>query len=247
MARRTPFYEAHKQAGGKIVEFAGWELPVQFKGIIEEHTAVRTAAGVFDVSHMGEVFITGPKAMETVQRLLTNDVAKLADLQAAYSGMLYENGGFVDDVIVYRFNPQKFLVVINGANVAKDVAWMKEHSFGATVEDRSDDYGQLAIQGPKAAGIVQKLTKTDLSKVPWYHHAGEGEVGGVRCIIARTGYTGEDGFELYCPPDQAMKLFGAVMETGKQDGLVPCGLGARSTATTSMPSTLRSRPAWGGS
>jgi aminomethyltransferase len=238
MARRTPFYEAHKQAGGKIVEFAGWELPVQFKGIIEEHTAVRTAAGVFDVSHMGEVFITGPKAMETVQRLLTNDVAKLADLQAAYSGMLYENGGFVDDVIVYRFNPQKFLVVINGANVAKDVAWMKEHSFGATVEDRSDDYGQLAIQGPKAAGIVQKLTKTDLSKVPWYHHAGEGEVGGVRCIIARTGYTGEDGFELYCPPDQAMKLFGAVMETGKQDGLVPCGLGARDSLRLEMKYAL---------
>jgi aminomethyltransferase len=238
MPRRTPFYEGHVQAGGKIVDFAGWELPVQFKGIIEEHTAVRTAAGVFDVSHMGEVLITGPKAMECTQKLLTNDVAKLSDLQAAYSGMLYDNGTFVDDVIVYRFNPQKFLVVINGANVAKDVAWMKEHHFGADVKDLSDEYGQLAVQGPKAAGIVQKLTKVDLAPIKWYHHAGEGEVGGVKCIIARTGYTGEDGFELYCSPKDGMKLWGALFDAGAKDGLVPVGLGCRDSLRLEMKYAL---------
>lgn len=227
MSRRTPFYQGHVQAGGKIVDFAGWELSVQFSSIIEEHAAVRTAAGVFDVSHMGEVFITGPKAMEATQKLLSNDVAKLSDMQAAYSGMLYDNGTFVDDVLVYRFNPEKFLVVVNGANVAKDVAWMKDHHGGATVTDASDEYGQLAVQGPKAAGIVQKLTRTDLSRVKWYWHAGEGEVAGVKCIIARTGYTGEDGFELYCSPRDAMKLWDALFEAGKPEGLVPTGLGCR--------------------
>ncbi|MBI5544225.1 MAG: glycine cleavage system aminomethyltransferase GcvT [Deltaproteobacteria bacterium] len=238
MARRTPFYDAHVQAGGKLVDFAGWDLSVQFTGIIEEHTAVRTAAGVFDVSHMGEVFITGPKAMECTQKLLTNDVAKLIDGQAAYSGMLYDNGTFVDDVIVYRFNPEKFLVVINGANVAKDVAWMKEHTYGASVEDKSDEYGQLAVQGPKAAGIVQQLTKVDLSKIKWYHHAGEGDVAGVRCIIARTGYTGEDGFELYCPPKDGMKLWDALFDKGRSAGLVPTGLGCRDSLRLEMKYAL---------
>ncbi len=238
MARRTPFYEALVKAGGKIVDFAGWELPVQFTGIIEEHTAVRTAAGVFDVSHMGEVMITGPKAMATTQMLLTNDVAKLVDGQAAYSGMLYENGTFVDDVLVYRFNPEKFLVVINGANVAKDVAWMKAHANGAQVDDLSDEYGQLAVQGPKAAGIVQQLTKTDLSKIKWYHHGGEGEVGGVKCIIARTGYTGEDGFELYCSPKDALRLWSALFEVGAKDGLVPTGLGCRDSLRLEMKYAL---------
>jgi aminomethyltransferase len=238
MPRRTPFYDAHVKAGGKLVEFAGWELPVQFAGIIEEHQAVRTAAGVFDVSHMGEVLITGPKAMATTQRLLTNDVAKLIDGQAAYSGLLYDNGTFVDDVIVYRFNPEKFLVVINGANVAKDVKWMKEHHFGASVEDKSDEYGQLAVQGPRAAAIVQKLTKVELAPIKWYHHAGEGDVAGVKCIIARTGYTGEDGFELYCAPKDGMKLWDALFEAGAKDGLKPVGLGCRDSLRLEMKYAL---------
>ncbi|MGC4120996.1 MAG: glycine cleavage system aminomethyltransferase GcvT [Myxococcales bacterium] len=238
MSRRTPFYQGHVQAGGKIVDFAGWELSVQFTGILEEHAAVRNTAGVFDVSHMGEVWITGPKAMETTQKLLTNDVAKLSDMQAAYSGMLYDNATFVDDVLVYRFNPEKFLVVVNGANVAKDVAWMKDHHNGASVVDASDEYGQLAVQGPKAAEIVQRLTKTDLSKVKWYWHAGEGEVAGCKCIIARTGYTGEDGFELYCSPKDAMKLWDALFEAGKKDGLVPTGLGCRDSLRLEMKYAL---------
>ncbi len=238
MVRRTPLYEAHQKAHGKLVDFAGWELPVQFKGIVEEHTAVRTAAGLFDVSHMGEVLVTGPKALEATQRLLTNDVAKLADGQAGYAGLLYETGGFVDDVIVYRFHPEKLLIVVNGANVAKDVAWIKEHSFGADIADCSDDYAQLAVQGPKAAGIVQALTRSDLSKVRWYHHAGDGEVAGVRCFIARTGYTGEDGFELYCAPSDAVKLWDALMEKGAKDGLVPAGLGARDSLRLEMKYAL---------
>ncbi len=236
--RRTALYQAHLNAGGKLVDFAGWELPVQYKGIIEEHTAVRTAAGMFDVSHMGEVMITGPKAMAATNMLLTADVSKLSDMQAAYSGLLYETGGFVDDVIVYRFNPEKFLVVINGANVAKDVAWMKAHTFGAQVEDLSDSYAQLAIQGPKAAGIVQRLTKTDLSKVKWYWHAGEGQVAGINCIIARTGYTGEDGFELYVAPDKAMALWNALMQEGQKDGLMPTGLGCRDSLRLEMKYAL---------
>ena len=238
MVRRTPLYEAHLKAHGKLVDFAGWELPVQFKGIVEEHAAVRTAAGLFDVSHMGEVFITGSKALETTQRLLSNDVARLKDGQAAYSGLLYDSGAFVDDVIVYRFSPEKFLVVINGANVQKDVAWMKDHAFGASVEDRSDDYAQLAVQGPKAAAIVQALTRTDLSGVAWYHHAGEGRVAGIACFIARTGYTGEDGFELYCAPRDAVKLWDALLDQGAKDGLVPAGLGARDSLRLEMKYSL---------
>jgi len=221
-----------------MVDFAGWELPVQFRSILEEHAAVRAAAGVFDVSHMGEVFITGPRAMEATQRLLSNDVARLSDHQAAYSGMLYDTGTFVDDVLVYRFDAERFLVVVNGANVAKDVAWMKEHHGGATVADASDEYAQLAVQGPKAAGIVQKLTRTDLSKIKWYWHAGDKEVGGVRCIIARTGYTGEDGFELYCSPKDAMKLWDALFEAGEPDGLVPAGLGCRDSLRLEMKYAL---------
>lgn len=238
MTRRTPLYEAHRRAQGKLVDFAGWELPVQFKGIVEEHTAVRTAAGLFDVSHMGEVLVSGPKALEATQRLLTNDVARLADGQAAYAGLLYESGGFVDDVIVYRFHPEKLLIVVNGANVEKDVAWIKAHSFGAQIDDLSDEYAQLAVQGPKAASIVQALTRSDLSKVRWYHHAGEGQVAGVDCFIARTGYTGEDGFELYCAPRDAVKLWDALLERGSKDGLVPAGLGARDSLRLEMKYAL---------
>jgi aminomethyltransferase len=238
MTRRTPLYEAHRRAQGKLVDFAGWELPVQFKGIVEEHTAVRTAAGLFDVSHMGEVLVSGPKALEATQRLLTNDVARLADGQAGYAGLLYDSGGFVDDVIVYRFHPEKFLIVINGANVEKDVAWIKAHSFGAQIDDLSDEYAQLAVQGPKAASIVQALTRSDLSKVRWYHHAGEGQVAGVGCFIARTGYTGEDGFELYCAPRDAVTLWDALLERGSKDGLVPVGLGARDSLRLEMKYAL---------
>ena len=236
MARRTPLFEAHQRAGGKIVEFAGWELPVQYTGVIDEHLAVRSAAGLFDVSHMGELLLTGPKALEATQRLITQDIAAGKNGQAFYSGLLNDRGGFVDDVLCYRFHPEKLLLVVNGANAAKDSAWVKSHSFGAQVDDASDRYAQLALQGPKAASILQKLTRVDLSKVAWYHFfPEEAEVAGVRnCILARTGYTGEDGFEIYCPNDGAMKLWNAIMEAGKPEGLVPAGLGCRDSLRLEM-------------
>ncbi|HCF58577.1 MAG TPA: glycine cleavage system aminomethyltransferase GcvT [Myxococcales bacterium] len=237
MARRTPLYEAHLQAGGKIVEFAGWELPVQYKGIIEEHTAVRTAVGLFDVSHMGEVFVTGPKALEATQQLLTNDLAKCKDGQALYAGLLNDKGGFVDDVLCYRYNEQKFLLVVNAANAAKDVAWIKAHSFGAQIDDRSDEYAQIAVQGPKSRELVQRLTKVDLSPLGYYRFT-EGEVAGGQCIIARTGYTGELGFELYTSSGNAMKLWGALLEAGKDLGVMPAALGARDSLRLEMKFAL---------
>ena len=226
--RRTPLYEAHVKAGARMVGFAGWEMPVQYRSALEEHHATRTAAGLFDVSHMGEVFFEGPKALESLQRLVTNDLTKCADFQAQYSGVLNERGGFVDDVVVYRFSPEKLLVCVNAGNREKDFAWLKKHGEvdGCTVTDRGDAYGQLAVQGPKAAGILQKLTRTDLSGVKTYWFT-EGEVAGVPCVISRTGYTGEDGFELFCPADRAAALWDAILEAGTPDGLVPAGLGAR--------------------
>ncbi|MGI5865769.1 MAG: glycine cleavage system aminomethyltransferase GcvT [Myxococcales bacterium] len=226
MARRTPLYQAHVDAGGKIVEFAGWELPVQYKGIIDEHTAVRTAVGLFDVSHMGEIFLSGPRALEAAQRLLSNDLSKAKDGQAIYSGMLNERGGFVDDVIVYRFSATRLMLVVNAANAAKDLAWIQEHAADAEVADRSAEFAQIAVQGPKAVELCQSLTALDLSQVPFFRFT-EGEVAGARCIVARTGYTGEDGFELYCAPDQAPALWSALLEKGAPLGVTPCGLGAR--------------------
>ena len=237
MARRTPLFEAHQQAGGKIVDFAGWELPVQYKGILEEHTAVRTAVGLFDVSHMGEIFLTGPKALEAAQRLITNDVAKCQDGQALYAGLLNERGGFVDDVICYRFNAEKLLLVVNGANAAKDAAWIHEHSFGAQVEDCSDRYAQIAVQGPKSRELLAGLTPVDLSPIGYYRFT-EGTVAGVQCIIARTGYTGELGFELYCAPEQATGLWNALLEKGQGFGVMPCGLGARDSLRLEMKFAL---------
>ncbi len=233
MARRTALYETHLAANGKMVEFAGWELPVQYKGLIEEHQAVRNAAGLFDVSHMGEVFLTGPKALAAAQMLLTNDLSKIVDGQALYCGLLNERGTFVDDVIAYRFSAERILLVVNGANREKDAAWIKEHAFGAQVDDRSDEYGQVAVQGPRAEEIVQKLTRTDLTKVLYYHQT-EGEVAGIPCIIARTGYTGEDGLELYMPWAKAPALWSALMEAGAPFGLMPAGLGCRDTLRLEM-------------
>jgi aminomethyltransferase len=235
MARRTPLYDAHRRAGGKLVEFAGWELPIQFKGIIEEHLAVRSAAGLFDVSHMGEVFIEGPKALEAVQRLITPDVAKGRDGQAFYSGLLNERGGFVDDVVCYRFSEQKLLLVVNAANRDKDSAWIADHAGGATVSDQSDAWAQLALQGPKAQAILARLTKIALEDIAWYRfHPGPAEVAGVPCLLTRTGYTGEDGFELYCPPERAIALWDALLDVGTAEGLVPCGLGARDSLRLEM-------------
>ena len=237
MSRRTPLYETHQKAGGKLVEFAGWEMPVQYKGILEEHAAVRTAAGLFDVSHMGEIELTGPKALEACQRLITNDIGKAKDGQAVYAGLLNERGGFVDDVVAYRIAEHKILICVNASNREKDFAWIKEHSFGATVTDRGDDYAQIAIQGPKAAAILQRLTALDLTQIATYRFA-EGDACGARCIVARTGYTGEDGFELFTPPDKAASIWEALMAEGSREGLLPCGLGARDSLRTEMKYAL---------
>jgi len=237
MARRTPLYEAHKKLGGRIVDFAGWEMPVQYAGVIQEHEAVRTAAGLFDVSHMGEVEFKGFGALDEANRLITNDLARCADGQAVYAGLLNEQGGFVDDVVAYRFNPEHVFICVNAANKQKDFDWMASHASKVKPVDRSDDYAQIAVQGPKAAGIVQRLANKDLSGVGTYRFT-EGEVAKVPCIISRTGYTGEDGFELYCPPGKAEALWFALMEEGKADGIQPCGLGARDSLRTEMKYAL---------
>ncbi len=237
MARRTPLYEEHLKLNGRMVDFAGWEMPVQYSGVIQEHEAVRNAAGLFDVSHMGEIEFSGPGALEEVNRLITNDLNRCADGQAIYAGLLNEQGGFVDDIVAYRFSPERILICVNASNREKDFAWMREHAQKVKPVDRSDEFAQIAIQGPKAPTIVQKLTQTDLSKIGTYRFT-EGEVAGIPCIISRTGYTGEDGFELYCPPNQAEKLWSALLESGQPEGIKPAGLGARDSLRTEMKFAL---------
>ncbi|MBX5482768.1 MAG: glycine cleavage system aminomethyltransferase GcvT [Myxococcaceae bacterium] len=237
MPRQTPLNQAHRKLGAKLVDFAGWEMPVQYTGVIAEHEAVRTAAGLFDVSHMGEIEFRGPGALSTANALITNDLARIADGQAVYAGLLNERGGFVDDVVAYRFSPERIFICVNAANREKDFQWMKAHAKGVAPVDRSDEFAQVAIQGPKAAAIVQRLTRRDLSAVGTYRFT-EGEVAGTPCIISRTGYTGEDGFELYCPPDRAEALWFALLEEGKAEGLKPAGLGARDSLRTEMKYAL---------
>ncbi|MFY1825445.1 glycine cleavage system aminomethyltransferase GcvT [Myxococcus fulvus] len=237
MTRRTPLNEAHRALGARMVDFAGWDMPVQYSSVIAEHEAVRNAVGLFDVSHMGEVEFKGPGALETVNGLISNDLARIADGQAVYAGLLNEQGGFVDDVVAYRFSPERILICVNASNRDKDFAWMKEHARGVTPVDRGDEYAQIAVQGPKAVGLVQRLTKTDVSKVGTYRFA-EGEVAGKPAIISRTGYTGEDGFELYCAPGDAAALWSALLTEGQQDGVKPCGLGARDSLRTEMKYAL---------
>ncbi len=233
--RRTPLYPAHVRAGAKLTEFAGFEMPLQYSGLLEEHTAVRERAGLFDVSHMGEVIFRGPHAMEGLQRLVTNDVAAATDGQAVYAAICNEAGGIVDDVVVYRRDKDDLLVCVNASNREKDFRWLKERgsASGAEIVDEGDSYAQLALQGPKAAGILARLTKTDLPSIANYHHR-QGQVGGRPCLIARTGYTGEDGFELFCSPADALPLWDDLMSAGERDGLIPCGLGARDSLRLEM-------------
>ncbi|MBZ0114929.1 MAG: glycine cleavage system aminomethyltransferase GcvT [Thermoanaerobaculia bacterium] len=228
--KSTPLLDCHRQAGGKIVEFAGWWMPVQYSGVIEEHQAVRQAAGLFDVSHMGEFSVRGPQAEAFLQRMTPNDVTKLVDGRAHYSGLLTEEGTYVDDVLIYRLAKEDYMVVVNAGNQAADFAWLESHLDGAEVElaDHSKDTALLALQGPKAPAILAGLTTTDLSAIRYYGFA-KGEVAGHPAILSRTGYTGEDGFELYLEPDAAGKVWDALLEAGAPEGLVPAGLGARDT------------------
>lgn len=235
--RLTPLNAAHKKLGGRLVDFAGWELPVQYSGLVAEHEAVRTKAGMFDVSHMGEVEFKGQGALEAANRLITNDLARITDGQAIYSGLLNPSGGFVDDIVAYRFSPEHIFICVNAANREKDFAWMHEHATGVKPVDRSEEFAQIAVQGPKAFGIVQRLCPKPLEGVGTYRFT-TGPVAGVDCILSRTGYTGEDGFELYCPPSGAEKLWFALLEEGKGDGLVPAGLGCRDSLRTEMKYAL---------
>ncbi|MBI3185814.1 MAG: glycine cleavage system aminomethyltransferase GcvT [Myxococcales bacterium] len=237
MARKTPLNAAHRKLGARMVDFAGWEMPVQYTSVIAEHEAVRNQAGMFDVSHMGEIVFKGPGALETANRLLTNDLARAADGQALYSGLLNERGGFLDDVVAYRFSADHIFVCVNAANREKDFDWMRRHAVGVAPADASDDWAQLAVQGPKAAAIAQRLTAFDLSKLGTYRFTAGG-VAGKQCIVSRTGYTGEDGFELYCAPGDAEALWYALLEEGQRDGLKPAGLGARDSLRTEMKYAL---------
>ena len=224
----TPLREFHIAHGARMVDFAGWEMPVQYRSILEEHKAVRRAAGLFDVSHMGEVDVRGPDAAAFLNRLVTNDVARLLPGRALYSPMCYPMGGVVDDLLVYMRAAGHYFLCINASNIDKDLAWMRGQAAGSnvTITDRSADYALLAVQGPRAAGIVQALTEVKLELVQYYHFT-EGVVAGVPCLISRTGYTGEDGFELYHAAGDAPRLAEALLAAGAPQGLELAGLGAR--------------------
>ncbi len=225
---RTRLYETHLALGGRMVPFAGWELPVQYPtGPTAEHQAVRTAAGIFDIDHMGQVDVRGPDAEAFLQRIQVYDVSQMAPWDAHYSLMTYDDGAIVDDIFVYRL-PESWMVVVNASNREKDVAWMEAHTHGLQVEvtDISDETYMLAVQGPKAEAILQRITDADLSVVP-ARKALRARLDGVEALLGRTGYTGEDGFELYFPADEAVHLWNRILEVGKEDGLLPCGLAAR--------------------
>ncbi|KMT20930.1 glycine cleavage system aminomethyltransferase GcvT [Clostridium cylindrosporum] len=228
--KKTPLFDAHQKVGGKIVEFAGWEMPIQYEGLVEEHTAVRTQAGIFDVSHMGEVDITGPDAQKFVDYLVTNDIAGLENTQIAYNLMCNENGGIVDDLLVYKYDENHMYLVINAANIDKDVKWIEEKAkgFDVKVENVSPEVAEIAIQGPEAQAILQKVSDVDLSTIKFFYFNDSVNVAGVKCLVSRTGYTGEDGFEVYTTNDAIEKVWNALLEAGA-DVLKPAGLGARDT------------------
>ncbi|MCK6572924.1 glycine cleavage system aminomethyltransferase GcvT [Myxococcota bacterium] len=234
---RTPLFENVKAKGGRFVPFGGWEMAVQFAGIQSEHDAVRTGMGIFDVSHMGEIEIRGRDALAAVNRLITNDLTRIADGQALYTCMCQPDGGIVDDLVVYRYGPEHIFICCNASNREKDFAWIVEHLTGeARAVDRSVEFAQLAVQGPAAPALVQRLTRVDLSPMKRYWFA-EGEVAGIPSIISRTGYTGEDGFELYVPAAQGGRLWDALFDAA--DGaLHPIGLGARDTLRLEMKFAL---------
>jgi aminomethyltransferase len=230
--KKTPLHAAHVALGARMVPFGGWDMPVEYSGITAEHMAVRNAAGLFDVSHMGEVEIAGKGALEAVQHMTSNDASKLQVGQIQYSGLTTPQGTFVDDLLVYRFGPSHYLLVINAGNIDKDVPWItaraKEKSPDVAIVNSSDRYALIAVQGPKAEEILQTLTAIDLPAIKYYWFA-HGEIAGVRGTVSRTGYTGEDGFEVMIPPAMAATVWDALLAAGKPHGLIPCGLGARDT------------------
>jgi len=231
--RKTPLNVMHRRMGAKMVDFGGWDMPVEYSGLIAEHMAVRTGVGLFDVSHMGDIQLRGPGSLDAVQHISMNDASKLREGQAHYSAMLYPQGTFVDDVIVHKLSDNDYLIVINAGTREKDFHWVKSNvqRFNCHANDYSDYYTQLAIQGPKAAETLAKLTKVDLSAIKGYWFKWGTVCGLANTLVARTGYTGEDGFEIYVPSDVATseRVWNEVLEAGKEFGILPCGLGARNT------------------
>ena len=231
MELKTPLYDKHVKYKGKIVPFAGYLLPVQYEeGVIKEHIAVRTKAGLFDVSHMGEIICKGKDALKNLQMLLTNDFTNMVDGQARYSPMCNEQGGTVDDLIVYKYKDDVYYIVVNAANKDKDYKWMLDHKFGEVIfEDMSSSISQIALQGPKSLEILSKLTSEENIPKKYYHCIFHAVVDGMKCIVSQTGYTGEDGFEIYLSNDDAPKMWESLIKAGEEFGLIPCGLGARDT------------------
>lgn len=229
--KKTPLNARHRALGARMVAFGGWDMPVEYSGIVNEHLSVRTKAGLFDVSHMGEIELAGKDALAAVQKVSSNDAEKLSVGQIQYSALTTPAGTFVDDLTVYRLAREHYMLVVNAANIEKAYKWIAEHAKplgDVAVVNSSSRYALLAVQGPAAASIVQQLTTVDLASIRYYWFA-HGEVAGVRAIISRTGYTGEDGFELYIPPASAERVWNAILETGADAGIVPVGLGARDT------------------
>jgi aminomethyltransferase len=233
--KNTALTQVHIDLGAKMVPFAGYNMPVLYDNLIQEHHAVRNSAGVFDVSHMGEVFIEGENAFNLVQYITSNDVSALTDGRVQYSCLPNDKGGIIDDLLVYRFNAHKYLLVINASNIEKDLAWihLQNEKFNAVINNVSDEYSLLAVQGPNVSKILQKLTSKNLDEIPYYHFT-EGIISGINCIISNTGYTGAGGFELYVKNNNAKTLWDAVMEAGKEMDIKACGLGARDTLRLEM-------------
>ncbi|OIJ11311.1 glycine cleavage system protein T [Anaerobacillus alkalilacustris] len=228
--KRTPLFEIYKEYGGKTIDFGGWELPVQFSSIKEEHEAVRERAGLFDVSHMGEFLITGIGAENFLQKLVTNDVSKLKVGAVQYTAMCYKDGGTVDDLIIYKRAENEFLVVVNASNIEKDFQWMEQQLLpDVELKNVSKQVSQLALQGPLAEKVLQKITKTNLADITFFTFRDEIDLQGVKALVSRTGYTGEDGFEIYCNNKDVVFLWRELLEAGKDEGVIPCGLGARDT------------------
>jgi len=227
---KTTFLNAiHRRLGAKMIDFGGWDMPVQYASLLEEHHAVRQRVGLFDVSHMGEIEIRGPQALDLVNYVATNDAARLQPGQAQYSGLLYEHGGFVDDILVHNVAGDHYFLCVNASNQDKDYQHIAVHNhFDATVENAGARFAQLAIQGPRALATLQKMTPVALAPIRYYHFV-DGTVGGAQARIARTGYTGEDGFEIYISPDDAARLWDEILAAGAEFGIKPCGLGARNT------------------
>lgn len=237
MLKQTPFYELHEQAGAKLIDFGGFEMPVQYDSIRKEHNAVRESVGMFDVSHMGEFFVSGPEALDLIQYVTINNASKLEVGKAQYTAMCYEDGGIVDDLIVYMLEENHFMLVVNASNIEKDFKWIDEHnSFDAELSDKSDSYCLLAVQGPNSVKTLQKLTDTDLRKIGFYHFEMGSLAGFDNIILSATGYTGEKGFEIYFDKDKVdpVEVWNAIIEAGQEYDIEPCGLGARDTLRLEM-------------